>query len=111
VCVCLFPRHMPLGSIAQPKPALWFPASYATLLFSSMASVHGPPDGPFRDWAEHACRCEKGVSGLGCHFSFSSVPLFSSCFSAFLFAREVLLFSPRCCFLLFVPLVVTHVHL
>jgi len=76
--------------------------------------LNGPPDGPFsrgRDWASHACRCGTRerclwvcVSPLLVPF-FCSLPVFPR-----LSARVVLLFSPRCCFLFFVPLVMTHVH-
>ena len=52
---------------------------------------------------------KKGVSGLGVSLLlvpfFCSLPVFPR-----LSARVVLLFSPRCCFLFFVPLVMTHVH-
>jgi hypothetical protein len=93
--------------------SLWFPASCATLLFSSMALVHGPLDGPSprsRDWAAHARRCEKGASGRCC------LPQFrSSVLVLCLFFRG----CPRvwsCCSplvavsLLVVPSVVAHVH-
>jgi hypothetical protein len=101
------------GGMSWNAP-LWFPASCATLLFSSMALVHGPLGGPSprsRDWAAHARRCVKGASGRCCLPQFRSSVLVLS-----LFFRG----CPRvwsCCSplvavsLLVVPSVVAHVHL
>ena len=66
-----------------------------------MASVYGPPDGPFsrsRDWASHACRCGTRERCLWVWVSLLQVPFFCS-LPVFprLSARVVLLFSPCCC--------------
>jgi hypothetical protein len=66
-----------------------------------MASIPRPPDGPFsrsRDWASHACRCGTQERCLWAWGVSSSGPFFCSLpVVPRLFARVVLLFSPRFC--------------